>query len=652
MSAPSRVRARIGIEALRRSWGGFFRELRRRQVSRVAVTYGAVGWIVVQASTALVPALGIPHWTLSLVTVLLLLGFPVALVLAWAVDLTPLPASAGGDGGPAVGWPGPDAPGPEAPGPDAPETDAPETDAPDSAVSGMVAPGPGMSGGGEARGRRDAGVAGRTVSAPSSPPPSIRTVAALPFTDRSPEGGFQFLGDGITEELISALARMEGIQVLGRSSVFGLRDDALEAREVGRRLGVGSVVEGSLRVSGSRLRVTAQLVDTRTGYVRWSATRGGTVDDLLDLQGRMAEGLAEALGARLLPPSTRREGSEGPETGSPAATHDAEAYQLYLRGRFHWNERTAASLEAARRYFRRATMRDPEYTRAHAGQANALALLMEYGLLSPAEGMAPAQAAAEAALRWGSNLPEAHVSAGLVHQLGWRWGEAEDAYRTALALDPGHSDAHQRLALLLAWQGSFDEARRELDAALAWDPLSPAAAATEGWLRYYSRDPAGAVLAHARALDDHPTLEAARVGMGLALLVLDRPGSALETLSRAPSAGGDTPDTPALRSLQALALARNGRGAEARNVLLALQSEARVRFISPFHLALPLLELEGPEAALAELTRAGEARAPQVAYLGVDPLFDPLRSLPGFRRLLETTGIGPRIEGEPKEGPE
>ena len=115
MSAPSRVRARIGIEALRRSWGGFFRELRRRQVSRVAVTYGAVGWIVVQASTALVPALGIPHWTLSLVTVLLLLGFPVALVLAWAVDLTPLPASAEGDGGPAVGWPGPDAPGPEGP---------------------------------------------------------------------------------------------------------------------------------------------------------------------------------------------------------------------------------------------------------------------------------------------------------------------------------------------------------------------------------------------------------------------------------------------------------------------------------------------------------------------------------------------------------
>jgi len=624
MAVPSRARGGIGIEALRRSLGGFFRELRRRQVSRVAVTYGAVGWIVVQASTALVPALGIPHWTLSLVTVLLLLGFPVALVLAWAVDLTPLPLPTDGPGSPGFVSPGPKTSGPAMPG---------------LAVSGVPA-------------AQVPEVEKETFPTSSPPPPSIRTVAALPFTDRSPEGGFQFLGDGITEELISALARMEGIQVLGRSSVFGLRDDALKAREVGHRLGVGSVVEGSLRVSGSRLRVTAQLVDTRTGYVRWSATRGGTLDDLLDLQGRMAEGLAEALGTRLTPLATREKEGEETEPGPPAATRDMEAYQLYLRGRLHWNERTGSSLETARRYFQRATARDPEYTQAYAGQANALALLMEYGLLSPEEGMVPARAAVKAALRWGSNVPEAHVSAGLVHQLDWRWEDAEDSYRTALTLDPGHSDAHQRLALLLAWRGSFDEARRELDAALAWDSLSPAAAATEGWLRYYSGDPTGAAVAYARVLGDHPTLDAARVGMGLALLALGRTGPALEALSPPPSAGGDTPgNTPALRSLRALALARNGRGAEARSVLLDLQSEGRVRFISPFHLALPLLELEGPETALAELERAGEARAPQLAYLGVDPLFDPLRPLPGFQRLLETTGIQPRGEGEPEEGP-
>jgi TolB-like protein/tetratricopeptide (TPR) repeat protein len=633
MAAPSPTRGGIGIEALRRSLAGFFRELRRRQVSRVAVTYGAVGWIVVQASTALVPALGIPHWTLSLVTVLLLLGFPVALVLAWAVDLTPLPLPADGPGAPGFVSPERASPGPTTSGP---LTSGPTT-------SGSMSSGTGISGVGEAWNPEGMG---KTFSAPSSPLPSIRTVAALPFTDRSPEGGFQFLGDGITEELISSLARMEGIQVLGRSSVFGLRDDSLEAREVGRRLGVGSVVEGSLRVLGSRLRVTAQLVDTRTGYVRWSATRGGTLDDLLDLQGRMAEGLAEALGTRLSSPSTRGEGSEEPVGGPPAGTRDVEAYQLYLRGRFHWNERTAASLETARRYFRRASVRDPEYAQAHAGEADALALLMEYGLLSPEEGMAPARAAVAAALHWGPNLPEAHVSSGLIHQLDWKWGKAADAYRTALTLDPGHSDAHQRLALLLAWQGSFDEARKELDAALTWDPLSPAAAATEGWLRYYSGDPSGATVAHSRALDDYPTLDAARVGMGMALLALDQPGPALEALSHALPAGGDT---PALRSLRALALAMDGRGAEAREVLVDLRSEARVRFISPFHLALPLLELEGPKAALAELDRAGEARVPQLAYLGVDPLFDPLRSLPGFRRLLETTGIGPRGEVEPRE---
>lgn len=586
MSADALARARARLALGRTAVGTFLGELRRRHVTRVAVTYLAVGWIVVQAWSALVPALGIPGWILSLVTLLTILGFPLAMVLAWAVEITPA----------GLRFTDPALP------------------------SGTPPPGP-------------------------TAAPSLRAIAALPFADRSPDGGFQFLGDGITEELISALARTKGIQVVGRSSAFAFRDEAADVREVGRRLGVGAVVEGSLRVSGSRLRVTAQLVDAGTGYALWSTTRNGALEDILVFQEEIALAIAGALGTHLFPEARPGDPSFPPSLPQPssaadpalhAATRDVEAYQLYLKGRVHWNERTASGLATALRYFRRATKRDPAYARAHAGEADALALRMEYGLLSPREGLEPARAAVERALRWGSPLPESNVAAGLVHQIGWRWSDAEAAFRAALSLDPDHSTAHHRLALLLAWRGEEEEAWSEWNEARRLDPLAPGVAATEGWLRYYQGDGPGAVDAHRRVLEDHPELDAARKGLALALLGEDLAGQAVNALTLGREAGTED---PAHTALSAMAMARAGRLNDARHLVRMLDRRAAEAYVSPFHLALPLLALDGHEAALAELENAAAVQAPQLAYLAVDPVFDPLRSLSRFQRLVEATGL-------------
>jgi TolB-like protein/Tfp pilus assembly protein PilF len=564
---PPRLRGALPVRE-GRSLGGFVRELRRRQVFRVALAYGGVGWVVIQASSALVPALAIPAWTLSLVALLTILGFPVALVLAWAVEVGP-------DG---LRWEAP----PEEP-------------------------------------RRE-----RRPPRASVADPSPRTLAALPFADRSPEGGFQYLGDGLSEELISALTQVEGLRVVARSSAFAFRGDAVDVREVGHRLGVGAVVEGSVRVSGERLRVTAQVVDVATGFALWSTSREGRLEDVLRLQEEMARAIAVALGAGLL------------ADPHPSPPLDPLAHRHYLLGRFHWNERTAPSLQRAVRDFRQATALAPGFARAYAGEADALALLMEFGLLDPAEGFPPARKAVDRALELAPHHADSHVAAALVDQMAWDWSGSRAAFQRAVELDPAHAGAHHRLALLEAWTGDPDAAQEALREARRLDPLAPSVAATEGWLLYYRQDGKEAIRRFQDILAEYPGLWPARAGLALALLAEGCPAEAVATLR--PAAQGDL-HGPGPLALLALALGRDHRPGEAEALARELRLRGDAGFVSPFHLALPLLGTGAEEEVLEALERAVEARAPQVAYLAVDPLFRPLHTHPRFRVLLAAAGL-------------
>ena len=563
--------------------GAFAAELKRRHVVRVGVVYCAVGWVIAEVSATFLPALGVPDWSVSLVAVLLVLGLPIALVLAWAFDLTPEGVRR-----------------------------TPGTPMDFGAAHAMAS----------------------VAAAPASPAPVVAAalagpaLAALPFDDRSPGAEHQYLGDGITEELINALARMDGLHVVSRTSAFAMRGEGMDARQVGTRLGATHVVEGSIRVSDRRLRVAAQLVDVAHGFAVWAGTFDRTLDDVFCVQ----EDIARAL-VRALQPALHDAGADNAPALLRASTSSFDAYALYLRGRQQWNERTPDALRRALRHFEEALALDPDYAAAHAGIADCWAILVDHGITDPAEGLPAARRSADAALRLDPLLAEAHTSSAMVKQLAWDWAGAESGFREALRLNPGYVTARQRLALLLAWLGRTGEARHEIDRALRADPLSPAIAASAGWIEYYDGKYDDAIRVLRDVLRHHPGAAAALVPLALALVQDGRPDEAVSALRAAADSTTGAPAFPVL-AIRAYALGAAGRQVEAGQISAMLEGAGT--FVSPFMLAQARLGMGDADGARDALERAAAARAPQLVYLLSDPMFEEIRSTPAVRRIIDT----------------
>jgi TolB-like protein len=574
----------------------FLREARRRHLLRVAFVYCAVAWVTVQVATAFFPALHVPPWAISFVAAMLIIGFPVAMVLAWAYDLTPDGVQRTRAAEPAAGGASRAAAEPAAPG-------AGTSRAPDPAPT------------------------------PASAVPG--SLAVLPFVDRSPGRDFGFLGDGMAEDLISGLARIPGLRVVSRTSSFAFRAESLDVREIGERLGVAFVLEGSVQVTGERLRMTVRLVDVADGYTTWSATLSRRVDDLFLLQEELAQSILEALRWRLSPGQVPAPAERAEDRLLQSSTRSVQAYSRYLRGRARWNERTPHALRRAILHFEAATAEDPGFARAWAGLADAHAILVDHGLVDPAQGLALARDAASRALQLGADLAEAHTSAGLVHQLEWRWDAAEAALRRANSLDPTYSVARHRLALLLAWRGRFDESREQIGRASELDPVSAVIAASRAWVEYFSGNHERVVSLARETLDEHPGSVQARLPLALSLVQLGRPDEAAAELRGCIDSAGET--IPLL-ALLAYAVGRGGHRAEAEALIRGIRERAAAEFVSPYHLGVALLGLPDPEAALAELALAITTRAPQAIHLATDPVFDTVRSDPAFARLIEAVG--------------
>jgi TolB-like protein/tetratricopeptide (TPR) repeat protein len=552
--------------------GSFGAELRRRHVLRVAFAYCAVGWAVTEVSATLAPALGMPAWSVSLVAMLLVLGFPVALVLAWAFDVTP-------DG------------------------------------VKRTPPLPVMK-------RRH----------PASPP----AVLALPFVDRSSGTEHQYLGDGITEEVINSLARVPHLRVVSRTSAFALRSAPPgDLREIGSRLGVSHVVEGSVGVASGRIRLTVQLVTVADGYATWSRTFERPLDDVFSVQEEIAGALVAAIQPTLIAGASRPAQPEPEErTERPV---DFATYALYLRGRQQWNERTPASLQRALEHFTRAAEQDPLYARAHAGIADCWAILVDHGIAAPENGLPPARRAAVAALQLGPGLPEVHAANALVAQLEWRWSAAEAGLRAALALCPGYVPARQRLALLLAWRGRFAEARTEIRCAIHADPLSAVTAASAGWIEYCAGNHDDAIAIERRLLRDDPAAAPAIAPLALALTAAGRAAEGVAVLRTEAGAWGSSEigDGGPLLGVLAYVLGRAGRRQEA--ALLIDQLAGAGAHVSPYVLARAWLGLDERERAIHELQHALAKRAPQLVYLATDPAFDPVRADTAVQRIIAAT---------------
>lgn len=548
---------------------GLAGELKRRHVFRVALAYGAVAWVVLEVSSATFAPLGIPPWAHSLLAMLLILGFPVAMVLAWAYDIT----SAGVE----------------------------------------------RTGGAT---RRLPRTAARTVARHAAGDPAPLAVAALPFADLSPDKAYGFLADGIADELINGLARHRGLRVAGRTSSFSFGNRMPDVQRVGERLGVEYVVEGSVRVGDGRLRITAQLVETATGFAVWSGRYDRLLDDLLVVQAEVVRSVLAAL-----PNVSRGTGTAPPMLHRSV---DIQAYTEYLRGRQLWNERAPAALERAIGHFHSAVRRDSQFAPAHAGMADCLGILVDYGVIAPAPALQQAAAAAQRALSLDPDAPEGHAADALIRQLSGDWGGAEHGFRAALALDPGYMPAAQRLALLLGWLGRTEEATATIHAARRVDPLSPVVAMSRGWVLYFAGQYASAVAELTELVDAHPDFASARVPLAQALLQLDRAADAVAILELHLRTAVRTPGAVALH---ACALARAGDSAAARRMTV-LQRLARRRYVSPYYLAVAATGMGHLDEAVALLERACVERVPQLVYLAAEPLFDPLRSDSRFAAIL------------------
>ena len=452
-----------------------------------------------------------------------------------------------------------------------------------------------------------------------------RSVAVLPFVNASPDPANEYLSDGITDELIDALTKVEGLRVASRTSVFALKGKPQDVRAIGALLGAAEVLEGTVRKAGDRLRITAQLSSTTDGRLLWSQRYDRTLDDVFAIQDEIARTIVTTLRATsfadLAEPARRR------------GTASVAAYGLYLRGRFEYNKRTQEGVAEGIRLLERAIAEDPGYALAYTGLADAYALHVDYRSVPVAEGLERAKAYARKALELDDTLADAYASlAWCLFTYDWDWDGSGRAYRRAIELDPSYAPAHQWYAFLLAAHGRHDEALVEGHTALELDPASVSIRRSVAWLYYYARRYDRARYHLTRAIEMNPTAEESHRILGLSLAQEGAFAEAERVLREAKALPGAGPYE--LGTL-GYVLARAGKTAEARDLLAELEQLAARQYVTPVAFGTLCIGLGEIGAALDWLERAFAERRGWLCYLQVNPLMDPLRSEPRFQALVQ-----------------
>jgi TolB-like protein/DNA-binding winged helix-turn-helix (wHTH) protein/Tfp pilus assembly protein PilF len=449
----------------------------------------------------------------------------------------------------------------------------------------------------------------------------FRTLAVLPFVNASGDPADEYFAVGLTEELMDSLSRPESFRLVSRTSAFALKNADMDAREIGRLLGADTLVEGSVRRDGDRLRISAHLVDARNGYQLWSETYDRRMHDVFDVQQDISLSIANTLTGRLLAPA------EAEDLRAPVT--DAVAYDLYLQGRFYWHRRTEHGLRTAAQYFEDAVERAPDYAPAWIGLGDAYAVLGFYDYLAPAEAFPKAQETARRALELEPDSAAAQATLGYAAlYYDWDFDEAEARFRRAIELRPGFSKAHQWYANLLTAAGRFEEAEREMRQAQQTDPLSLIANAALGWVRYHAGR-------HREALDQYrltlaldPDFELAYLWSGWSLEFLGEHDEALAMLKEAVErSGGSGISTASLARLHAV---RGERGEAERLLAQLLEAPG---YVPSYEIAKAYQALGERDEALAWLERALEQRSHSLVFLEVDPQLEPLQNDAAFVQL-------------------
>lgn len=419
----------------------FLAEIKRRRVGKVAIAYGAVAWGVTEGSSVVLPALGVPEWVLTWIVVFLLVGFPVAMALAWIFDV------------------GPDGIQRTEPLPE----EAPATQV-KLRIAYAVAVLACMAGLGYVLYERGVGRANAGAARSS--------IAVMPFANLSGDQSKDYFSDGMSEELLNLLARVPGLQVAARTSSFAYKGREVDVREIGKELGVETVLEGSVRQAGDQVRITAQLIDTDTGFHLWSETYDRQMADIFQVQDEIARAIVDKLRIQLAPSDQVAQHQKVP-------TQNVEAYELYLQGRAVWKKRGEDNLKKAIELYQAALARDPGFARAHAALASAYVVMPGYteDENDQEKFFGLAETSARQALAIDPNIGEAHA---VLAQLNADRGDlldAESGFFFAISLEPNEPTPHHWYSLLLSKVGRIGAALDQARRAQELDPTSPILAA-------------------------------------------------------------------------------------------------------------------------------------------------------------------------------
>jgi len=573
----------------------FFAELRRRNVYKVAIAYAVVAWLLMQIATQVFPFLEIPNWAIRLVIMLIVIGFPIALVIAWAFELTPVGIKR------------------------TESADELPTKAPRNrawlyviVISGAISASLFFIGRYSATSKQSG-----LIEVPA------KSIAVLPFVDLSQAKDQEYFCDGISEEILDALARVEGLRVVARTSSFSFKGKNADVGEIAQKLNVQNVLEGSLRREGNRIRITAQLINARNGFHIWSDTFERELQGVFAVQDEITRSIVDALKIKL---------AVAPPVRTPGST---EAYDLYLKGLYYSNKSDEENLRKSLSLFQQALDKDPNFARAWTGIIKVWEQLAD-AYVRPLEAYPRVKEAASKALALDDKDAEAHCYLGEVKLLIDRdVAGAEGEIKRALQLDRNSATAHYFMSWLKLTQGDCDEGVNQIQEAEKLDPLSPMIidSAAERYVAANRLD--DAISAGKRVLQvdpnyiyfDSPLADAYREKGDLqeAVALYEK----AQTVTHFPSAG------------LAITYAKMGRQEDARRVLNQRIEKSRQQYVAADSIAAVYVALGDKEEAFRWLERAFDEHSAPMFYLACHPIFRALRSDPRFADLLRRMGVDP-----------
>jgi serine/threonine protein kinase/Flp pilus assembly protein TadD len=466
---------------------------------------------------------------------------------------------------------------------------------------------------------------------PSSRPSSVnsKSIAVLPFTNMSGNSEDEYFSDGVTEDILTQLSKIADLNVISRTSVMQYKGTKKTIREIGKELNAGVILEGSIRRAGDQVRIVAQLIDATNDRHLWAETYDKEFKQIFAVQSEVAQKIAGALEAKLS--SAEKERIES------RPTSNTEAYNDYLKGRHHWNKRTAEDLKKALGYFNQAIGKDPTYAAAYAGLAETYVLFPEYAGEKASEMYPRADAAARKALELDQSLGEAHAVFGLIKLDQWDYAGAEQEIKKAVELSPNNPSARQWYSLCMLFQGRLDEALVEMNHAHDLDPLSLVINADIAYNLLFLRQYERAIEQFNKTLELDQNFVIALAGICEANVMKGSYGDAIETCTKARAIGGDD---PFVLGALGYTYARSGRRDDASMVLDKLLQLSDKGSPVSFFVALVYEGLGEKERTFQWLEKGYQQREIYMRGLNVDPVWDDLHADPRYVSILKRMGLG------------